>query len=87
MQAILYDKVQIADAVNVEVISLDDAPKGYANFDAGASVKYVLGCSLDAKDSCDCKTHVDLMADDIFAGTSLTHTAVLARKLLSRSKL
>ena len=30
MQAILYDKIHIADAVNVEVISLDDAPRGYA---------------------------------------------------------
>ena len=35
MQAILYDKVQIAKAVNVEIISLDDAPKGYAEFDNG----------------------------------------------------
>ena len=42
MNAILYDKVQIADAVNVKTISLDDAPKGYAEFDAGASVKYVI---------------------------------------------
>ena len=32
-QAILHDKIHIADAVNVEVISLDDAPKGYAEFD------------------------------------------------------
>src|SRR5262249_53181347 len=29
MQAILHDKVQIAKAVNVNLISLDDAPKGY----------------------------------------------------------
>ena len=29
MQAILYDKIQIAKATNVTVISLDDAPKGY----------------------------------------------------------
>lgn len=42
MQAILYDKIQIADAVNAKVISLDDAPKGYGNFDAGAAVKYVI---------------------------------------------
>ena len=27
MQAILYDRVKIADAVNVKVISLEDAPK------------------------------------------------------------
>lgn len=42
MQAILYDKIQIADAVNVEVISLDDAPKGYEAFDQGAAKKYVI---------------------------------------------
>ena len=42
MQAILYDKIQIADAVNVKMISLDDAPKGYADFDAGESAKYVI---------------------------------------------
>src|SRR5262249_32052370 len=28
MQAILYDKIQIAKAVNVTVIPLDDAPRG-----------------------------------------------------------
>ncbi|HEY0055456.1 MAG TPA: formaldehyde dehydrogenase, glutathione-independent [Pedobacter sp.] len=42
MQAILYDKIQIAKAVNVEVISLADAPKGYMDFDKGAAKKYVL---------------------------------------------
>ncbi|WP_022823031.1 formaldehyde dehydrogenase, glutathione-independent [Hymenobacter norwichensis] len=42
MQAILYDKVQIAKAVNVEVISLDDAPKGYAEFDSGVAKKFVI---------------------------------------------
>lgn len=42
MQAILFDKVKIADAVNVEVISLDDAPKGYADFDGGAAKKFVI---------------------------------------------
>ena len=42
MNAILYDKIQIADAVNVEMISLDDAPKGYADFDAGAAKKFVI---------------------------------------------
>jgi glutathione-independent formaldehyde dehydrogenase len=26
----------------VEVISLDDAPKGYAEFDSGAAKKYVI---------------------------------------------
>ena len=42
MQAILYDKVQIAKAVNVEVISLDDAPRGYAEFDKGVAKKFVI---------------------------------------------
>jgi glutathione-independent formaldehyde dehydrogenase len=42
MQAILRDKVQIAKAVNATVISLDDAPRGYAEFDQGAARKYVI---------------------------------------------
>ena len=42
MMAILHDKVQIAKAVNAQAISLDDAPRGYKEFDAGKSVKYVL---------------------------------------------
>jgi glutathione-independent formaldehyde dehydrogenase len=41
MQAILNDRVQIAKAVNATVISLDDAPKGYKDFDKGASKKFV----------------------------------------------
>ena len=42
MMAILHDKVHIAKAVNAKAISLDDAPQGYAEFDAGAATKYVL---------------------------------------------
>ncbi|HEY9290250.1 MAG TPA: formaldehyde dehydrogenase, glutathione-independent [Microlunatus sp.] len=42
MQAILYDRIKIADAVNVTVISLDDAPEGYRDFDNGAAKKFVL---------------------------------------------
>ena len=42
MNAILYDKIQIAKAVNVDVISLDDAPMGYSDFDKGAAKKYVI---------------------------------------------
>src|SRR5689334_12378718 len=42
MQAILHDKVQIAKAVNATVISLDEAPQGYQDFDKGAARKYVL---------------------------------------------
>ncbi len=42
MQCILHDKIQIADAVNVQTISLDDAPGGYKDFDKGAAKKYVI---------------------------------------------
>ena len=42
MMAILYDKIKIADAVNVQVISLDDASAGYAAFDQGAAKKFVI---------------------------------------------
>lgn len=42
MQAILWDRINIADVVGVQVISLDNAPKGYEAFDAGAPRKFVL---------------------------------------------
>lgn len=42
MQAILYDKIKIADAVNVQVISLDEGPSGYLDFDKGAAKKFVI---------------------------------------------
>ena len=42
MNAILYDKVDVSKAVNVEVISLDEAPQGYKDFDKGAAKKYVI---------------------------------------------
>jgi glutathione-independent formaldehyde dehydrogenase len=42
MQAILHDRIHIAAAVNATPIALDDAPRGYAEFDAGAATKYVL---------------------------------------------
>lgn len=42
MNAILYDKIKIADAVNVEVITLNDAVRGYHDFDKGASKKFVI---------------------------------------------
>ena len=42
MSAILNDKAQIAKAVNATVISLDEAPRGYADFDKGAAQKFVL---------------------------------------------
>jgi len=42
MQCILHDKVQIAKAVNVTTITLDEAPKGYKDFDKGAAKKFVI---------------------------------------------
>ena len=42
MNAILRDKVQIAKAVNATVISLDEAPQGYAQFDSGVAKKFVI---------------------------------------------
>jgi glutathione-independent formaldehyde dehydrogenase len=42
MQCILHDKVKIAKAVNVQTISLDEAPKGYRDFDKGAAKKFVI---------------------------------------------
>ncbi|MGI8596102.1 MAG: formaldehyde dehydrogenase, glutathione-independent [Thermoleophilaceae bacterium] len=42
MMAILHDRVTVADAVNATVITLDDAPKGYEDFDKGAAEKFVL---------------------------------------------
>ncbi len=42
MQAILWDRINIAEVVNVQVISLDEAPNGYAQFDAGVPKKFVI---------------------------------------------
>lgn len=42
MRAILWDRIDIARAVNVQVITLDAAPSGYAEFDAGAPKKFVI---------------------------------------------
>lgn len=42
MSAILSGRAQIAKAVNATVISLDDAPRGYQEFDQGAARKYVI---------------------------------------------
>jgi glutathione-independent formaldehyde dehydrogenase len=42
MQAILSDRAHIADAVNATVISLDEAPEGYRDFDSGVAKKFVL---------------------------------------------
>jgi glutathione-independent formaldehyde dehydrogenase len=42
MNAILFGKIDVAKAVNVTVISLDEGPKGYSDFDKGAARKYVI---------------------------------------------
>jgi glutathione-independent formaldehyde dehydrogenase len=42
MQCILHDKIKIAKAVNVQTITLDQAPKGYKDFDKGAAKKFVI---------------------------------------------
>jgi len=42
MEAILHDKVEIAKAVNATVIPLNDAPRGYRDFDKGAAAKFII---------------------------------------------
>jgi glutathione-independent formaldehyde dehydrogenase len=42
MQAILWDRINVAEIVNVQVITLDQAPQGYGEFDAGVAKKFVI---------------------------------------------
>lgn len=42
MAAILSGRAQIAKAVNATVISIDEAPRGYQEFDKGVARKYVI---------------------------------------------
>ncbi|SFM81823.1 glutathione-independent formaldehyde dehydrogenase [Pseudonocardia ammonioxydans] len=42
MNAILSGRAQIAKAVNATTISLDDAPRGYQEFDGGVARKFVI---------------------------------------------
>jgi len=42
MNAILHDRLPIAKIVNAQVIPLDAAAQGYAQFDAGVAAKYIL---------------------------------------------
>lgn len=42
MNMILSDKADIGKAVNATVITLDEAPEGYASFDQGVARKYVI---------------------------------------------
>ncbi len=42
MMALLADRLPIARIVNAQAIGLEDAPKGYAEFDKGIAAKFVL---------------------------------------------
>jgi glutathione-independent formaldehyde dehydrogenase len=42
MQAILHDRLPIAKIVNATIISLDQAPEGYKQFDSGVAKKFVI---------------------------------------------
>ena len=42
MMAILHERVHVAKAVGAKVISLDEAPRGYADFDGGVAKKFVI---------------------------------------------
>src|SRR5215813_13366535 len=42
MMAILHEKIRPAKAVNATIISLDEAPQGYKDFDHGAAKKFVI---------------------------------------------
>jgi len=42
MQAILHDRLPIARIVNATVITLEEAPAGYEDFDRGAAKKFIL---------------------------------------------
>ena len=42
MQAVLHDRIPIAKIVNATVIPLEDAVRGYREFDRGVARKYVL---------------------------------------------
>jgi glutathione-independent formaldehyde dehydrogenase len=42
MMALLNGRLPIAKIVNARAINLEDAPKGYAQFDQGFAAKFVL---------------------------------------------
>jgi glutathione-independent formaldehyde dehydrogenase len=42
MEAVLHDRIPIAKVVNATVLPLDEAVRGYHEFDKGAARKYVL---------------------------------------------
>ena len=78
MMAILHDRVQIAKAVNATPISIDDAPRGYEEFDAGASKKYVLdpnGAIGTPPDAPSCQKLIPLSTRTRFLTTQSEHGA------------
>jgi glutathione-independent formaldehyde dehydrogenase len=42
MQAIMWDRINIAEGVDVQVINLGQAPQGHGEFDAGVPKKFVI---------------------------------------------
>jgi glutathione-independent formaldehyde dehydrogenase len=42
MMAVLHDRIRVAKAVNATVITLDQSPEGYADFDRGVARKFVI---------------------------------------------
>ncbi|WP_455952681.1 hypothetical protein [Arcanobacterium haemolyticum] len=43
MMSILWDRMPyLSDMLNIKVISLDEAPQAYADFDKGSSLKYII---------------------------------------------
>jgi len=42
MQVNMWDRIHTADIVGVKVISLDEAPRGYGEFNAGVPKKFVI---------------------------------------------
>ena len=42
MQCILHNRLKVADALNVRVIRLEDAPEAYSKFSKGEPVKYII---------------------------------------------
>ncbi|MFA6065654.1 MAG: formaldehyde dehydrogenase, glutathione-independent [Candidatus Babeliaceae bacterium] len=42
MECIIHNKIHIADAVNATIVSLDDAPQAYQEFNKGVAKKFIL---------------------------------------------
>ena len=42
LQSILHSRIKVADALNVKVIRLEEAPEAYKRFSQGEAVKYVI---------------------------------------------